>query len=121
MKMQVTYRLISGYTIVLPHGYTWSAICEIDYMCSMAYFMHNYGGLFIGQVKNRRAMTSRHHQQMRYTALLTSNQNSGKFGTKEDSIGSFTFKICTKSTLRIYWQLNTAASRHDGFNDFRNA
>ena len=41
MKVQVTYRLISGHTIVLPHGYTRSAIGEIYYMCSMAYFAHN--------------------------------------------------------------------------------
>jgi hypothetical protein len=121
MKMQVTYRLISGHTIVLPHGYTWPAIGEIDYMCSMAYFAHNYSGLFIGQVKNRGTVTGRHHQQMRYSPLLTSNQNGGKFVAKEDRIWSLTSKICTKGTLRIYGQLNTATSGHDGRNDFRNA
>jgi hypothetical protein len=64
VKVQVTYRLISGNNIVLPHRYTWPTVSEIYCTCGMAYFAHNCSGLFIRQVENRRTMTGRYHQQM---------------------------------------------------------
>ena len=58
---------------------------------------------------------------MRYTALLTSNQNGGKLFAKENSIGPITFEICAEGALSIYGKLDTSSISHDGFNDLRNA
>ena len=102
MKMQVTYCLISWHTIVLPYGNAGSTVSEINYACSMTYFFHYHIGFFVGKVENRCTVTYRHDQQMRYTALLTSNQNSGKFSAKEDGIGPITSEICTEGALGIY-------------------
>ena len=49
MKMQVTYRLISWHTIVLPYGNARSTVCQIDYMCSVTYFFHYCVGFFVGK------------------------------------------------------------------------
>ena len=64
MKMQVTYCLISWYTIVLPYGNARSAVGEVDYACSMAYFFHYYIGFFVGKVKNRCTVAYRYYQQV---------------------------------------------------------
>ena len=57
MKMQVTYCLISWHTIVLPYGNAGSAISEINYTCSMTYFLHYCIGFFFGEVENRCTVT----------------------------------------------------------------